>query len=157
MTAVKRTLRTAWLSVLFLPGLAFIGLGLVAAARHRTVIASPVLASGRVERVYQRTERDLDGHVTRDRLRVSFRPRTGASVTVDEEVFSAAFLVPGDAVEVRYDPADPTRACVVAAFPAWPYHVVFLLLFGALWMGIALVVLALALQAWRRARGGGRA
>src|SRR5262249_45270954 len=149
----KRPLKMWLLFLLFLPGLIPIIIGAASAFMSRSAIENAVVTQGKVERVYKQVKRDLEGKVERDWLSASFNTADGKSMTVEAEVFSTVFVSAGDLVTVRYDARAPTKARISAGFFAEPYHVVFLVLFGAIWLVIPTAILALVLRARMKAQG----
>jgi len=145
---MKKKLWKMWfLILLFLPGVVLISVGAASAFKSRNAIENAVVTTGKIERVYKQVRRDLEGKVERDWLSASFTAEGGKPQTVEAEVFSTAFVSAGDAVTIRYDPRAPAKAKISAGFFAEPYHVVFLVLFGALWLVIPTAILVLVLRA----------
>jgi hypothetical protein len=135
-----------WLILLFfIPGVGLLIAAAVSAASSRSSIENALTAEGKVERVYKKVARDLEGKVERDWLRATFTTADGKPAAVEAEVFSTAFVSVGDAVTVRYDARSPTKGRVSAGFFAEPYHIVFLVLFGAMWLLIPTTILIFVL------------
>jgi hypothetical protein len=129
----------------FLPAILLLGAGVGSALYSRASIDNAATAQGKIDRVFKRVHKDSNGRSEVSCVAVSFPTADGKTSTLEADVFSTLFLSAGDAVTVRYDARDPTKAKLNAGLFGEPFQVVFLILFGAFWLALPTILLVAAL------------